>query len=114
MELEFNPLQAPCNNVYTALKLVCYCVNQNNNTTITHQSILNNKQHRKSHAWAHSSAGATPQVHFDTTYWFVSSSIRTNIIDVYTRVLLPGTRRNSKRQAGYLVTYGTRTLHYSI
>ena len=34
MEPELDPLQAPCNNVYTVLKLTCHCVNQNDNTTI--------------------------------------------------------------------------------
>ena len=36
---EFNPLQALCNNSYTVLKLVCYCVNLNDNAIITHRSI---------------------------------------------------------------------------
>ena len=40
-----------------------------------------------------------PQVHFDTSYLFLS---RINLrhdkrYDAYTRALLPGTRRNSKR-----------------
>ena len=36
MALELAPLQVTYNNTYTALKSVCYCVNQKDNATITH------------------------------------------------------------------------------
>ena len=36
---EVDPLQVSCNNSYTTLKLAYYCVNLNDNVTITHHSI---------------------------------------------------------------------------
>ena len=55
-----------------------------------------------------------PQVHFDTSYMFIS---RTNLHydKCYWCLYMCVTARNAKElQAGYLATNGTRTMRYSI
>ena len=76
MEPELDQLQAPCTYVYTAMKLECYCVNQNDNMTTTHHSILKikNNSERAIHGTIQvlMQAHKHPQVYFDTSYLFIS------------------------------------------
>ena len=64
METELYPLQVLCKNAYTALKLLCYHVNQNDIIIL----FRNKEQQQKSHAWVHSSAEVSSQVHFNTSF----------------------------------------------
>ena len=118
MEPELNHLQAPCTYVYTALKLACYCVNRNDNTTTTSSfySYIKNNSERAMH-WSIQvliQAHKRPQVHFDATYLFIS---RRNLRHdkphwwLYKRI---ASRNVKELQVGYLKTNGTRTTRYPI
>ena len=95
---ELDPLQAVCNNLCTALKWVCYCINRNDNATITHHSIQKQRTTAKNYPWIHSNANASAQVRFHNSCSInqEKTSMRTNVIGPYTCILLPGMQGNSK------------------
>ena len=115
MEPELDQLQAPCTYVYTALKLVCCCVNWNDNITITHSEIKNTSERTMyGSIQALMQAYKCPKVHFDTSYLFISRINHRHEKRYWCLYIRIAARNTKEPQAGYLVTDGTRTTCYSI
>ena len=99
MESELDPLQVVCNNSCSPER-TCYCINRNDNAIITHNSIQKQKTTAKELSmgsfqvlvYTHKSV-FTPLV----CLYQEQTSVKTNVIGAYTRILLPGMLGNSKQ-----------------
>ena len=114
MVSELDPLQAVCNNTCTALKWVCYCINENNNTTIIHHSIQKQRTTAK-------------ELSMDSFKCRCKrTSLFSQLLFVYIKnkpqwqwmLLVPipyiAARNARELQAGYLLANGTRSMHFPI
>ena len=95
MESELDPLQVVCNNSWNSPERTCYYINRSDNATITHHSI---QKQRTAHGFIQVPVQAHKPV-FTTLVCLYQeqTSVRTNVIGAYTRILLPGILGNSKR-----------------
>ena len=110
MEPELDQLQAPCTYIYTAQKSACYCVKWNNNTTITHHSILKQRTTAKEPCMGPFKSWCKP-TSTQKSILFVHIKINLCHNKHYWCLYMHIAARNAKElQAGYLVANGTRTM----
>ena len=98
MESELDPLQVVRNNSCNSPERTCYYINRSDNATITHHSIQKQRTTAKEPSM-HGFIQVPVQAVFTTLVCLYQeqTSVRTNVIGAYTRILLPGILGNSKR-----------------
>ena len=78
----------------------CYCINQNDNATITHHSIQKQRTAAKELSMGSFQVPVCIRISLFSHLFCLyqeQTSVRTNVIGAYTRILLPGILGNSKQ-----------------